>query len=165
MLLVTLAVVLCQASEYPKVVRRDGQVCVQQLNDKGAVEESCRAEGSDVRSPLPSAGSTPLDARPVPSPSLSKGPTAPPTPGALYWAGAKQNWALAFKIGAVAAISSTLISSIGALIAGSSGVPHAGDTYLGAAAISGAGALLFTVVAVLFDRWGFHEIEPEADGE
>lgn len=32
------------ADEYPKVVRRDGQVCVQELAADGSVKESCRAE-------------------------------------------------------------------------------------------------------------------------
>ena len=158
-----LMVVVCAqagGADYPKVVRRDGQVCVQNLNAKGVVEESCRAEGSDARTPLPSAGST-FELRPVPTPSSRV--TGPPTPSALFWADAKKNWALAFKFGAVGAISATLVSTVGALVASSSGVPHAADAYLGTAAISGTGALLFTIVAVLFDRWGFHEIEPEED--
>lgn len=45
------------ASEYPKVVRRDGQVCVQSLRDDGTVTESCRAEAG-ARRPLGDGAST-----------------------------------------------------------------------------------------------------------
>jgi hypothetical protein len=43
-LLVGVVAVPAWADEYPKVVRRDGQVCVQELAADGAVKESCRAE-------------------------------------------------------------------------------------------------------------------------
>ncbi len=41
------------ADEYPKVVRREGQVCVQELGPDGVVKESCRAEAA----PAPSTAS------------------------------------------------------------------------------------------------------------
>jgi len=37
------------ASEYPKVVRRDGNVCVQELDAAGAVKESCHPEKEGIR--------------------------------------------------------------------------------------------------------------------
>lgn len=39
------------ADEYPKVIRRDGQVCVQELAADGAVKESCRAETTPAPRP------------------------------------------------------------------------------------------------------------------
>ncbi|MCU0696863.1 MAG: hypothetical protein MUC96_10060 [Myxococcaceae bacterium] len=45
------------ADEYPKVVRRDGQVCVQELAADGSVKESCRAETV----PAPSTSASPQE--------------------------------------------------------------------------------------------------------
>ncbi len=39
------------ADDYPKVIRRDGQVCVQDLGPDGAVKESCRAETAPAARP------------------------------------------------------------------------------------------------------------------
>ncbi len=44
------------AEAYPRVVRRDGQVCVQSIAPSGLVEESCRRESARAR-PLVSEGS------------------------------------------------------------------------------------------------------------
>jgi hypothetical protein len=168
--LVVLSQAAAPASEYPKVVRKNGQICVQVLNPKGAVEESCRAEGSDVRTPLPSQETTPVEPRRMPRESVARPtpsltPSSPPTPSALYWADTKKNWALAFKIGAVGALMSTLVAAFAALVVSSSNLPHAADPYLATSGVAGGGALLFTVFAVLFDRWGFQELEPNAYAE
>jgi len=61
-------------SDYPKVVRRDGQVCVQSLNDDGTVGESCRAEAG-ARRPLGDGTSGPSSSwdEPVPPRRTKRG--------------------------------------------------------------------------------------------
>src|SRR4051794_29778398 len=83
------------ASEYPKVLHRGNQICVQVLNAAGAVEESCRAEGSEERTQLPSAAAADhaFDA-PVRKTKARLAPTEPPSITAMYWADTKKNWAL-----------------------------------------------------------------------
>lgn len=54
------------ADEYPKVVRRDGQVCVQEKSAEGTVTESCRAE----RAPLPAESRDAAESKPSENPWL-----------------------------------------------------------------------------------------------
>src|SRR5438552_610845 len=127
MLLLTLVVLSQAASDYPKVSRRDGKICVQVLNAKRTVDESCRAEGSEVRTPLPAEtaeGSVVHPVRPV-RVGLSQPAPAPAavTASQIYWAEAKREWGLAFKFGFVAGLTSTLASVAGFLIASGSQVP------------------------------------------
>ncbi len=49
-------------ASYPRVVRREGQVCVQTLEASGRVEESCRGDESSARRrPLPAGTSQPAE--------------------------------------------------------------------------------------------------------
>lgn len=75
--LVTLAVLASPAlaDDYPKVVHRDGQVCVQSLDAAGAVVEQCRREGAAEYSAP--AQLTPPDAPPLPPPQAAPPPAQP----------------------------------------------------------------------------------------
>lgn len=165
-MLVALAlVVFSQASDYPKVIRKDGQVCVQTLGSGGKVEESCRSDSTEYKPPAaavrePLSADSPVAVRrlPRPEPSSSRGA---PSPSAMFWATSKQHWALACKIGAISALTSALVAIVGAVVVGGSGVPRAAEPYLATAGVAGAFTVLFAVAAVMFDRSGHAELVPE----
>jgi hypothetical protein len=153
------ALVLGQSSEYPKVIRKNGQVCVQNLSPTGTVDESCRPEASgDYKAPLPSGG-TPSSDRPYSlKAKLLPRELPTPTPAAMHWAEVKRNWALAFKFSVVTTLGVTLVSLLQAAIVSS--VPHASDPYLVTMGVSAGVCGLSTLAAVFLDASAYEELYP-----
>jgi hypothetical protein len=139
------------ATDYPKVVHKNGQVCIEALVDN-KVEESCRAENSEYRAPVAPSGDAPLAMRSPRTPDF--------VPGYLenHRAEAKRNWALAFKVTTASALCSALVLTALAAVALGTNVPHAADGDL-----AGAGAALVlagasALVAVAFDNAAADEL-------
>jgi hypothetical protein len=159
-MILLIGLLLAQGGEYPKVVHKNGQTCVQTLNAAGAVEESCRAGEGEYK--VPAGGARTADAD-EPRPSRVR-PAPPPTEAmTMHWVEAKRNWALAFKIGAVGGYAAMLVSLLGAAVAGGSNLEHAADPYLVNFGVSAALGLGFTLLAVLFDFRAYDELAPSKD--
>lgn len=127
------------AESWPKVVRRDGLVCVQSLGADGRVEESCRKE-EPVRRALP-AGESTYDP-PVTSPRRRRASTEeepPPEPPAR------------FVIDALAHGGVTILSAGSVTV----GVPQlSGTLALGARFRSGIGVMGFGNLQGMFGGGG-----------
>ena len=132
------------ASDYPKVVHKNGQVCIQALVD-GKVEETCRAENTEYRAPVAPPSDAPLATR---SPRASDF-----VPGFLenHRAETKRNWALAFKVTTASALCSALVLTALALVALGTNVAHAADGDLAGAGASLVLAGASALIAVAFD--------------
>ncbi|WP_373048404.1 hypothetical protein [Vulgatibacter sp.] len=111
---------------YPRLVEKDGQVCLQELDSYGVVEERCQAKPSSpaavdlgIRPALASPNPAPIDAA-----------------ESLSWASVKYSWSAAFKWSAITSgVAGTALLVDGISDDGSDS-STAGWLFVGSAALS-----------------------------
>jgi hypothetical protein len=113
---------------YPRVVRRDGRICVQTLDDNGQVEEACRREhvewtGSEQRKAPPPAAREIADFRPDAPPARPRPQERAADPAAVGRADAERDGAGSYFMGGL--VGGCLLGVIGC--AGVTGLGLASD--------------------------------------
>jgi hypothetical protein len=179
MLALVLAV-LAQTGDYPRVVHKGDQTCVESLDLKGKVVSECRSGSGDYRpatgrEPSTDAKEPARSSQSLPDPVVSAPSLRMRTPGTSYYspevaallhsAQTKYYWGLGFKIAAAPLMLYSLVGLISlAAQSGQGGLnaPSTGGALAGNLVIL-AGAALCVIIGVLVDNSAGADVDAAAN--